>query len=167
MKNNEVGKLLNQLSKTSFTEVKNGKFQYALAKNRNILKRELEIIQKSIEQSRSEELISLINEIRPEILKQIDEKNKEIMKENQKRTEDGRSNRPPLSVQQKIEIENEIIANWEKGEEYRKLANEFLTMQEDILQQECDINLHMITLDLIEELPLNDVQMNAVFTLIK
>jgi len=153
MKNSEIIELTEKLFRTGFSDIRNGKFQYAIAKNKDILRREVKIIESSIDAAKSEQLVKLQEEIRPVILAKFEEVEK--------------TGKRVLSQPERIEIEDRTIREWDKSNEYITLFEEFLKLRADIHAQDSQLELFYMTTELTDQLPLNEAQMNAIFQLIK
>jgi len=143
MKNIEILETFNNLKSTNFNDIKDGKFQYAISKNRAMFKEESKHIQSAIENMIPDTLKEYQKELKELINKEIAEKK--------------------IS---KIKAESNVLDIWEKAEEYKKMIIEFTPKIEKYYSGDSSLIPHKIELELIEKLPLNDQQMQAVFMLV-
>lgn len=153
MKNSEVLQQSNVLNQTAFNNVQNGKFQYAITKNREKLSREVKVLNDTVEALKSDKYKELIEQLRPLVVKALEQAKEKAGHE--------------LSQKEAEDIENGIVDKWEKKEEYEAERKEFIEKVNDLYEQENDFQFHQIDLSIIESLPLNDQQMYAVFKMIK
>lgn len=153
MKNSELLQQSNVLNQTAFNNIQNGKFQYAITKNKDKLAREVKLIGETAEALKSDKHKELIEQLRPLVVKASDKAKEKAGRE--------------LSQKEAVDIEDSIVESWEKKEEYEAEKKEFINKVTDLYDQENDFKFHQIELALIESLPLNDQQMYAIFKMIK
>jgi uncharacterized circularly permuted ATP-grasp superfamily protein len=153
MKNRELLQQSNVINQVEFNNIQNGKFQYAITKNRDKLSREVKLLNDTVEAMKSDKHKELIEQLRPLVVKALEQDKEKAGRE--------------LSQKEAADIENSIVESWEKKEEYEAEKKEFIDKVTDLYDQENDFKFHQIELALIESLPLNDQQMYAIFKMIK
>jgi len=144
MKNIEILKLHNSLNKASFNEIKDFKFNYAVNRNRMKLAAAIADLEKLKTEMTPAEYTALLDELRPLVQAAADGKPD---------SEYGA-------------IENSVIKNWEKRPEWEAARKEFEEILEKLYDQESDVELYMIDIKTVEQLPLNDEQTGAIMRLI-
>ena len=152
MKNIELLELNLKLSRVNFNDIKDGSFQYAISKNRDILKRECRIIEEAIETLKPSELSDIQKELKPLVEKLIKEKTNELKRN--------------LSDQEINSLQDMVLVRSDKYDRYTELIKEFKKLREPIENQENNISLRMIKKSTTDNLPLNDFQMSSIFPII-
>jgi len=145
MKKSEVFNLLNLLEQTDFNNIQNSTFQYAVQRNVDRLESEVKTLRKVIENLKPAGFKELHAEILP------------IMEAAMK----------DAKPEQQAEIEKKTLAEWEKGEEWKKQSEAYQKEVDKLLESDSDIVLYKIKFSTIESLGLNQRQMKAVMPLIE
>lgn len=152
MKNIELLELRLRLNQVNFNDIKDGIFQYKISKNRSILKSECKIIEDAIEAVKPDDLLKMQAEFRPLVDKAIEEKSLKV----------GNN----LTNNDLRLIENTILRDSGRFDEYNKLLEDFRELSKSIEEKDSDVKLRTLNYTSIKNLPLNDTQMMAIFPLI-
>lgn len=154
MTNLEVYQLSKSLNQTSFRNVQNGTFNYALMKNKKKLTKESKLIQDTVELMKCQELQDLEKTLRPLIDKAVQQYAMERK----------------LSSISEVEgqmIQQEVLSECTFRKRYETLMKEHLENSKPFEGEKSDFRPYYIKSDLIESLPLNDEQMDIIWPLIK
>ena len=145
MKNSEIFELVSLLEQTDFNNIQNSVFQYAVQRNVDRLGSEAMTLRKTIENLKPAGFKELHAEILP------------IMNEAMK----------GAKPEHWAEIEAKALAEWEKGEDWKKQSEAYEKEVDELMKSDSDTVLYKIKFSTIENLGLNQKQMKAVMPLIE
>lgn len=141
MKNIEVSNLYEQLKSTDFNSIENTKFQYAIQRNIDKLESEVKSIQVMIERMKPPRYAKLQAEILP------------IFNEAVKAAQ-------PEDL---VNIEEQVLAKWDKADEWKKEADKYKKLIEELNEQENEFKPFTINVYVDN---LNETQMKSIYKII-
>jgi len=151
MKNNELINYYNQLSASDFNNICNGKFQYAIQKNIDLLAREVKAINRAKEKLQTPELLKFLQLNQADALEKI---------KTQIQTQAA------AAPEQITKIEREILKQYKGFTEIERDFDKWVKANTLFMNEESEFKPWSISPELIESIEINQRQIKTIWPLI-